>query len=649
MRQNATVFVMADIPEFTTRPELAGTFGMVASTHWLASAAGMAVLEKGGNAFDAAVAAGFVLQVVEPHLCGPGGEVPVIGYDARRGETFVVCGQGTAPAAATAHAYQDLGLELVPGSGLLAACVPGAFGAWLLLLREYGRLPLRDVLGYAIGYAESGYPLVPAISWGIASVADLFREHWTSSAQVYLPDGGIPAPGTRFANPALAATYARILGAAEAASEDRDEQIEAARRAWYDGFVAEAIGRFAATEVMDVTGERHRGFLAAQDLATWHARLEAPATYDYAGLTVCKTQPWGQGPVFLQQLALLNGFDLARLEPGGAEYIHTVTECAKLAFADREAWYGDPAFTDVPLDDLLSDAYNEQRRKLVGDTASAELLPGRPGGREPELSAFATAPFGITARSGGGAGVRGSGDPGLDPATGEPLARGEWASGARARGKWGGGQPPHTEGSPGGSSPRGKQGDTCHLDVADRWGNVVTATPSGGWLQSSPVIPGLGFCLGTRAQMFTLAPGLPATIAPGKRPRTTLTPTLALRDGEPYLAFGTPGGDQQDQWTLGFFLNHVQFGMNLQQAIDFPAFHSRHMPSSFYPREAYPRALDVEERIGERVIGELRERGHDVTAQPPWSLGRISAVARRGGMLYAAANPRGMQGYAVGR
>ena len=178
---------------------------------------------------------------------------------------------------------------------------------------------------------------------------------------------------------------------------------------------------------------------------------------------------------------------------------------------------------------------------------------------------------------------------------------------------------------------------------------MVTATPSGGWLQSSPVIPSLGFCLGTRGQMFTLTPGLPATIAPGKRPRTTLTPTLALRDGEPYLAFGTPGGDQQDQWTLAFFVNHVNFGMNLQQAIDFPAFHSAHMPSSFYPRQAYPGRLDVESRVGDDVVEELRRRGHDVHLQPPWSLGRISAVARRGGLLHAAANARGMQGYAVGR
>jgi gamma-glutamyltranspeptidase/glutathione hydrolase len=633
---------MAEIPGFTTRPELAGTFGMVASTHWLASAAGMAVLEKGGNAFDAAVAAGFVLQVVEPHLNGPGGEVPVIGHDARRGETFVVCGQGTAPAAATVAAYADLGLDLVPGSGLLAATVPGAFGGWLLLLREYGTLRLRDVLGYAIGYAQTGYPLVPSISWSIASVADLFREHWHSSAEVYLPGGGVPAPGSLFANRALAATYQRILTEAEAAGDDRDTQIEAARRAWYDGFVAEEIGKFTVGAVMDVTGERHRGLLTGHDLAIWHARLEAPVTYEYEGLEVCKTGPWGQGPVFLQQLALLSGngaavaaaemgfasdiHDVGRgaaMEPGSAEFIHHITEVSKLAFADREAWYGDPDYFNVPLEHLLSKDYNDERRKLIGDTASMELRPGRPGGREPKLPDFATHSFGMKDPGSSNRDWRGSGDPGIDPATGEPLGR---STHAQAR-----------------------RGDTCHLDVADRWGNMVTATPSGGWLQSSPVIPSLGFCLGTRGQMFTLTPGLPATIAPGKRPRTTLTPTLVLRGGQPHLAFGTPGGDQQDQWTLAFFLNHVNFGMNLQEAIDFPAFHSAHMPSSFYPRQASPGRLDVESRVGDDTVGELRRRGHRVHIQPPWSLGRISAVARRGDILYAAANPRGMQGYAVGR
>jgi gamma-glutamyltranspeptidase/glutathione hydrolase len=623
---------MGDVPEFTTRPELSGTFGMVASTHWLASAAGLAVLEHGGNAFDAAVAAGLVLQVVEPHLNGLGGEVPVIAHHAGRGETFVLCGQGTAPAAATPEAFGDLGLDLVPGSGLLAACVPGAFGAWMMLLREYGTLRLRDVMGYAIGYASAGYPLIPAISWGIASVAELFRDYWPSSAEVYLPGGHPPPPGSLFANPALAATYERILAEAEAASPDRDEQIEAARRVYYEGFVAETIAAYvSSTEVMDVTGRPHQGLLSYADLASWHPRLEEPLTYDVGGLTVCKTKPWGQGPVFLQQLALLDGFDLAAMGPGSADFIHTVTECAKLAFADREAWYGDPDFTDVPVKALLSAEYADARRQLVGPQASADLVPGSPDGRAPRLPAFVTEAGGRAGHDAASADPMSTerAAPRLDPGTGEPTMR----SGGPA--------------GPAASSYRA--GDTCHLDIADRFGNMVSATPSGGWLQSSPVIPGLGFCLGTRAQMFTLTPGLPATIAPGKRPRTTLTPSLALRDREPYLAFGTPGGDQQDQWSLQVFLNHLTFGMNLQQAIDFPAFNSAHMPSSFYPREAQPRVLDVEARVDPAVIEELRRRGHLVNVRPDWSLGRVSAVARRNGVLYAAANPRGMQGYAVGR
>ena len=589
--------------QFTTRPQLTGTFGMVASTHWLASSAGMAVLEKGGNAFDAAVAAGLVLQVVEPHLNGPGGEVPVIGWDARRaaaGEegVFVLAGQGPAPGAATLAAFGGLGLDLVPGSGLLAACVPAAFGTWLLLLARHGTLHLRDVMEYAIGYARDGYPVVPGVSAGITAVADLFREHWPSSAEIYLA-GGVPAPGSRFANPVLAATYERILKEAEAAGPGRETQIEAARAAFYEGFVAGAITSFLrGAEVMDVTGERHRGLLTGDDLARWRPGVEAPATLAYQGVTVCKTGPWGQGPVFLQQLALLAGFSLAEMTPAG--YIHTVTECAKLAFADREAWYGDSP--EVPLAELLSAAYADSRRALVAETASGELRPGSPGGRPPVLPGYATG----AVRAGHGAG------------TGEPTVETE-------------------------------TGDTCHLDVADRFGNVVTATPSGGWLQSSPVIPGLGFCLGTRAQMFTLTPGLPSTLAPGKRPRTTLSPTMVLRGDEPWLAFGTPGGDQQDQWTLGFFLNHLHFGMNLQEAIDAPAFHTRHFPSSFYPRQSAPQTLDIEERAGAGVIADLRRRGHRVEVRPPWSLGRVSAVARDGGLLHAAANPRGMQGYAVGR
>ncbi len=596
--------------QFTTRPELTGTFGMVASTHWLASAAGMAVLESGGNAFDAAVAAGFVLQVVEPHLNGPGGEVPVIGFSAGDGRPFVVDGQGTAPAAATPAAFEALGIDLVPGNGLLAATVPGAFGAWLLLLRQYGTLRLRDVLGYAIGYAADGYPMLPGASEAVEAMAVTFAEHWPGSAEVYLAGGQPPAPGSRFTNSALAATYVRVLAEAEAASTDRDEQIEAARLAWYDGFVAETIDKYlVSAQVMDVTGRPNRALLTGADLAAWRSSTEDPVTIGFGGLTVCKTGPWGQGPVFCQQLAMLDGLDLSA-GPGSAAFIHAVTEVAKLAFADREAWYGDPRHSDVPVAGLLSPEYADQRRGLVGETASARLVPGAPDGRQPSLPGYARDRAAAIADSG-------MGDPTLGAASLGEVSLGP--------------------------------GDTCHLDVADRFGNLVSATPSGGWLQSSPVIPGLGFCLGTRAQMFTLSPGFASTLAPGRRPRTTLSPGLALRDGEPYLAFGTPGGDQQDQWTIGFFLNHVLFGMNLQEAIDFPAFHTDHFPSSFYPRQSQPRSLTVEARTDPAVVEDLRGRGHDVTVAPPWSLGRISAVAREGGFLRAAANPRGMQGYAAGR
>src|SRR6266851_2601358 len=259
---------------FTTRPQLAGTFGMVASTHWLASAAGMAILEAGGNAFDAAVATGLVLQVVEPHMNGPGGEVPVIGYSAAERGVFVLDGQGPAPAAATPAVFADLGIDLIPGNGLLAATVPAAFGTWMLLLRRYGTLPLRDVMGYAIGYAGQGYPISGPASAVIEAMAATFTEHWPSSAATYLA-GGRPEPGSRFANPDLTATYARVLAWAQAAAADRDGQIEAARRIWYEGFVAEAIDNYLATaDVMDATGRRNRGLLTGADLADWRASVE---------------------------------------------------------------------------------------------------------------------------------------------------------------------------------------------------------------------------------------------------------------------------------------------------------------------------------------------------------------------------------------
>src|ERR671911_49745 len=442
---------------FTTRPELRGTFGMVASTHWLASAAGMAVLERGGNAFDAPAATGLTLQVVEPHLNGPGGDLPAVFWSAERGEPLVLCAQGVAPAVATIERFRVLGHELVPGTGLLPACVPGAFDGWMLLLRQFGTVGPEDVLEPAIGCADNGYPVVPGMTATIERVEPLLCD-WPASADLYLPP---PRPGTLFRNRALAATHRRILD--EAGQGTRERRLDRARAAVY---------------------------------------------------------------------------------LGSAEYVHTIVECSKLAFADREAFYGDPSFVDVPLERLLSVEYNDERRALIGEEASGELRPG--GGRLPTL---------VEAAATVGAG--------------EPT-----------------------------------RGDTVHLDVADRFGNFVSATPSGGWLQSSPVIPGLGWPLGTRAQMFWLEEGLPSSLEPGKRPRTTLSPSIALRCGEPYLAFGTPGGDQQDQWSLHAFLNHVHFGLDLQAAIDAPEFHTDHFPSSFYPRQAQPRLLALEARFREEVVAD---------------------------------------------
>ncbi|HEX3592665.1 MAG TPA: gamma-glutamyltransferase family protein [Pseudonocardiaceae bacterium] len=588
----------------TTRPELVGDFGMVASTHWLASSTGMSVLERGGNAADAAAAAAFVLQVVEPHLNGPGGEVPILLWDDG---VSVICGQGVAPMAATPAVYAGLGLDLVPGTGHLPAVVPGAFGAWLLLVERWGTWRVRDVLAPAISLARNGHPLLARVSTAIGTVADMFREHWPSSAATWLPGGAVPEAGSRFRNPVLADTYERVVAEAESRSGGREAQLAAARDVWYRGFVAEAVGAFCTgTEVMDTSGRPHRGLLTADDLAAWEPTVEAPLTFDYGRYTVCKTGPWGQGPVFLQQLALLAQTDLAEMDHLSADWVHTIVEASKLAFADREAWYGDPKFTDVPLADLLDADYSTQRAKLIGEQASLEYLPGSPGGRSPVLPTRWSTPDGRYPAA---------------ASVGEPTVAADG----------------HT------------RGDTCHVDVVDSNGMMISATPSGAWLQSSPVIPELGFCLSMRGQMFWLEEGLPNTIRPGARPRTTLSPSMALRDGEPYLAFGTPGGDMQDQWTLHFFLNHVHGGLNLQEALDAPDFHSLHVASSFYPRTAEPGRMMAEERLPESVRDELTRRGHEIGVTGPWVLGHTSAVARDGEWVKAGANPRGAQGYAVGR
>jgi gamma-glutamyltranspeptidase/glutathione hydrolase len=473
-----------------------------------------------------------------------------------------------------------------------------------------------------VHYAEHGFPVLPQIAATIGRVERLFAEEWITSAAHYLPDGRVPAAGTWLRNPTLAATYRRLIDAS--AGLPRERGIDAALGAWRSGFVAEAVDEFIRTPWMDTSGERHSGVLTGTDMADWDASYEEPATADFGGLTVAKTGPWGQGPVLLQQLRLLEGIPL---EIGTADCVHTVVEAAKLAFADRDAYYGDSG--DTPVTTLLSSDYAAERRSLIGDRASYELRPGSPDGRVPRLPLHPHDP-GSTGSSG------------LDGATGEPTL-GRTASTSPA------------ESGPAVSMSQAEsgraKGDTCHVDVVDRWGTMVSATPSGGWLHSSPLIPGLGFPLGTRLQMLTLQPGFPTTLAPGRRPRTTLSPSMAFAGGQTVLAFGTPGGDQQDQWQLTFLLAHVVGGMNLQEAIDAPGFHTTAFPSSFYPHEIVPGGIVVEDRLGADVIADLRRRGHRVVEAGPWALGRMCAVSRdpATGLVKAGANPRGMQGYAVGR
>ncbi|WP_149536931.1 gamma-glutamyltransferase family protein [Siccirubricoccus phaeus] len=592
---------------FTTRPEIAGSFGAVASTHWIASQVGMAVLERGGNAFDAAAAAGFTLQVVEPHLNGPGGDCPIILHSAKLGAQQVICGQGPAPAAMTVQKLKgELGLDLVPGTGFLCAPIPGAFDAWALMLRDHGTWTLAEVLEYAIGYASRGAHVVPRICATIETVRPLFESAWPSSAKLWLR--GL-TPGGTYTNPELAETWRRAIREAEAVGADREAQIEAARNAWYGGFVAEAIDRFGREfAALDTSGRRHHALLTADDMAGWRATVEAPLAGQYRDRTVLKCGPWSQGPAMLLTLALLQGFDVAGMDPVGAEFVHTVTECMKLAFADREAWIGDPDFSDIPIETLLSKPYTDTRRALISHTANNEFRPGSPDGRTPRTD-YAAA-------------VTRAKEMAMAAGTGEPTVSRLGASG----------------------------GDTCHIDVIDRWGNMVSATPSAGWLQSSPAIPGLGFCLGSRCQMFWLDESLPNGLRPGKRPRTTLSPSMVLRDGTPWMSFGTPGGEQQDQWQSIMLARMVDHRFGIQQAIDLPSFHSEHWISSFWPRGAKPGKLVLEGRFAPEVLAALQSRGHAAEMGGEWSEGRLTgARLEPDGQIFAGANPRGMQGYAVGR
>jgi gamma-glutamyltranspeptidase/glutathione hydrolase len=581
---------------FTTRPTLRGYGGAVAAGHYLAAQAGAQQLGQGGNAADAACAMGFALAVLEPHQNGLGGEVPILVHDAAADRVWVISGQGPAPAAATVARMRAEGIALIPPDGHLAAAVPAALDAWCLLLERFGTRTLRDVIAPARGLAERGFPMYPFLYAILKLVAARFEQEWPSSAAVYLPLRGV---GERQTNPALARLLGSLASAERAAGGTREAGIRAARDHFYRGAPAESIERFLEKPISDASGAAHAGLLTADDLARYAGRIEEPVSCGYRGARVFKTQAWGQGPVLLQQLRLLGGFDLAGMGRGSPDALHTVIESAKLAFADRDACYADPDFAEVPLEELLSADYADHRRRLVDPKlASRELRPGL--GRLPR------------------------GWPLVLPAAAPPVEPNALAAFGRR--------------------------DTTQLVAADARGNLVCATPSGGWIPTAPVIPELGFPVGTRLQMAVLDPDHPNALAPGKRPRTTLSPSLAwLPDGR-RLAFGTPGGDQQDQWTLPFLLDLLDFGeRDLQAAIDAPTWHSEHMPSSFFPRAARPAVVSVEDRIPADVLSELEARGHQLVRAGDWAHGRVLAASHdpATGLLEAAASPRQQVAYAI--
>lgn len=571
------------------RPMVMGRRGVVSSGHYLATECGMDVLRRGGNAVDAAAATGFALALLQPHQNGVGGEIPTLVYDAASRKVQALSGHGIAPRGATIEGFRALGIDLIPGDGFLPAVVPSSVGSWIRLLDRMGTWRLADVLEPVVHLAREGFPMYDALRSAIAGMAERFRTEWPSSAELYLPDRKVPPLMSVFRNRGWAATFQRLADA-DRRRQSRGDGFRAAYELFY-GDIARAMVLFAtSTPIRDASGRSHAALLCEQDFQDWSPRFEDAPSVTYRGIAVHKCDTWTQGPVLLQALKLVERADLRAMGQGSADYVHTVTECMKLAFADRELHYGDPLFAKVPLQALLSEEYAADRFRLVDPrSASLELRPGAVG-TSPAVRPFA------------------------------PRDVRDVESALQAAGS----------------------GDTTKLEVIDSAGNMVSTTTSGGWLQSSPVIPGLGFSLGTRGQMFCLEPSHPNCLAPGKRPRTTLTPTLATRDGLPYLSFGSPGGDQQDQWALQFFLNVVEFGMTLQEAVEAPTFWTNHFPGSFYPRKAEPGSLVVEGRIPPEVREKLVALGHRLTVAAPWAGGNTLAasVDPASGVRCAAASPR---------
>jgi gamma-glutamyltranspeptidase/glutathione hydrolase len=566
----------------TYRPAVVGRQGVVAAGRHFAAQAGLRMLERGGNAIDAGVAATFAAAVTEISHFGLGGEVPIIVHLAERGETLVINGQGTAPAAASLDLFK--GMSEIPGNGPGGGTVPAVVDALALALAEFGTLSLADVLQPAISLAD-GFPWYDFLTFYMQRELPKIRAI-PSGARVYLqgPGGTIPAEGSLFRQPELARTLrALVVEENRHLASGRKDAIQAARDLFYRGDIGQRIARAVQSE---------GGLMTVADLSAYRGRVETPArrafTTRHGTFEIAKTGFWGQGPVLLQALALLEGFDLERMGHNSTEYIHTVTEAIKLAFADRDAHYGDPDFAPVPAATLLSDAYAAQRRRLI-DPLKADFMqrPGDPGGRGARRGAVRLAAA---------------------------------------------------------SAPPPDSPDTTTVNVADAHGNLFAAAPSSGWFFGGTFIAGdTGVPLGNRMQAFVLEAGHPNVVAGGKRPRTTLSPTIVLRHGRPFLALSSPGGDSQDQQALQVFLNIAVFGMTPQEAVEAPRFNSGHLERTFGAHEFRPNALEVEDRVPPGVIDALRRLGHKVRVVGPFMMNTGTAIAgfdAQHGTVFGAADVR---------
>jgi gamma-glutamyltranspeptidase / glutathione hydrolase len=552
--------------------------GVVAAGRTFSADAGARILTTGGNAIDAGVATIFAAAVVEISHFGLGGEVPIIIYSAKDNRVIVINGQGPAPRAASPAMFA--GEKVIPGNGPNGATIPAVVDAAALALEKYGTRSLAEVLAPAIELAD-GFPMYTFLEHYLASERK-GSEPYEWSMKTYYPDGKVTQAGQVFRQPNLAATL-RALASAEAAAKangaTREQAIQAGRDAFYKGSLAQRI-----TAAVRAAG----GVMTDDDLSSYHGKIEEPATASYRGYTVCKAGFWNQGPVLLQTLRILEGFDLARMGIGSADAVHTIVESIKLAYADRDQYYADPDFAKVPGAALLSADYAAMRRKLIDPRrASMEQRPGDP---ERGTAILSSVPAQLT------------------------------------------GEPEH------------ETGDTTSLQVVDKDGNLFSATPSSGWLLGGAFVAGdTGVPMSNRMQAFRLEPSSPNVLAGGKRPRTTLTPTVVLKDGRPFLAIGTPGGDSQDQQILQVLLNVIDFGLDVQAAIEAPRVNSLHPQSSFDDHRAQPGVLEVESTLAPAVIDELRARGHILRMRPPYgiSTGVVAAgIDPATGRLRGGADPR---------